>query len=41
MSYLAMGYNRRFKSRKINTGSKELIRDTIHNQGGYLAMGFK
>jgi len=33
-----VGYNRRFKSRKTNIGSKGLTRDTIHNQGGYLAM---
>jgi len=35
-----MGYNRRFKSRKTDTGSKGLTRNTIHNQGGYLAVGF-
>ena len=36
-----MGYNRRFKSRKTDIGSKRLTRDTIHNQGSYLAVGFK
>jgi len=35
-----MSYNRRFKSRKMDIGSKELARDTINNKGGYLAMGF-
>ena len=36
-----MGYNKRFKSRKTDAGSKGLTRDTMHNWGGYLAMGFK
>ena len=36
-----MGYNRRFKSWKIDIGSKELARDTIHNKGGYLVVRFQ
>jgi len=36
-----MGYNRRFKSRKMNIGSKRLARDRIHNKGGCLAIGFQ
>jgi len=35
-----MGYNRRFKSTKTDTGSKGLVKDTIHNKDGYLDMGF-
>ena len=38
--YLTMGCNRRFKLRKLDIGSKGLARDTIHNKGGYLAVGF-
>ena len=35
-----MGYNSRFKSRKSDIGSKGLVRETIHNKGGYLVVEF-
>ena len=40
LGLMAMGYNRRSKSRKTAIGSKELAKDIIYNKGGYLAVVF-
>jgi len=37
---LAISYNRRFKSRKADIGSKGLARDIICNKHGYLPIWF-
>jgi len=37
---LAIGYNKGFKSRKMDMGSIGLARDIIYNKGGYFMIGF-